>query len=153
MTITLYRNSSDINVVDKSISSLLTLTGTLRSESSIISPTILVEDNSNTVVSSNYLYIPEWNRYYYITDIESIRTGLWAISAKVDVLMSFRQGIRGCSAIIARQENEYNLYLDDDKFLVNANRKVVARQFPNAPATGFGSFMLIMSGLTLNESS
>lgn len=150
MTIILYQNLSEANKVDKNLNSPVNLVGFLRSSSSILDPVFEIVKSDTDVPTFNYLYVVEWNKYYYILDIVSLNTTLWQISCHVDVLMTYRNEIRQQSAIIARQENLYNLYLDDDKFLVNAQRMYVTKAFPNrvtaGNSTGAMSSILTVAG-------
>lgn len=115
MTLILYQNKSEYNKIDKDIVTVTTLTGTLKNSCSILAPVILIENE--TLINANYCYIPEYNRYYFITDITVVRNKLFQINCSVDVLMSFKDKIKEQTAIIARQEKLYNLYLNDDKLL------------------------------------
>lgn len=147
MTIVLYQNSSEMNRVDKILTQMYSLEGTLKESCSILEPTVTVQlDSAPSFI--NYMYIPEFGRYYFITGIVSIVNGLWSISGHVDVLSTYKEQIRTTSAIVNRQENVYNLYLDDDKFLINAQRKIWTKAFPNsAPsASGQPSVILTVAG-------
>lgn len=147
MTIILYQNSSEMNRVDKSLTQVASLVGELKDSCSILEPTVTLElDFVPAFV--NYMYIEEFGRYYFITGISSIVTGLWAIAGHVDVLSTYKAQLRTLSGIINRQENLYNLYLDDDKFLINAQRKIWTKAFPNrAPAAADQpSFILTVAG-------
>ena len=144
MTIKFYRNSSDTIVVSKNIQETATLTGTLRNRCSVTDPVFAVESSDFPTV--NYMYVPEFNRYYYITSIESINNGLWSISGHVDVLMSYSNQIRTQKAVIARQQYNYNLYLDDDRMLVTCKRKFSTKAFPNKPQTGGKQICLVLAG-------
>lgn len=153
MTITLYDNRSDNNYINKRIYEITTVVGTLRDSCSVLEPTILIE--AENLSRANYMHIPEFGRYYYITNIVSVRTGLWAISGHVDVLYTYSSEIRSCGAIIARQQNLYNLYLDDDKFLVNAQRMFTAHTFPNrlSEVSSGPAFVLTIAGGPKSPSS
>lgn len=150
MTITLYQNKSEGNVLDKNITELLEVTGTLRDGTSVLNPTIVIESSSANIIWVNYIYIKEWGRYYFVNGISNIRNGIWAFDCHVDVLMTYRATIRKQSGIIARQEYLYNLYLDDNKFLVNAPRMVVTKAFPGrvqaGNVAGANSFILTLAG-------
>ena len=61
ITMTLYNNSSPVNAMNKSLSTIDTLTGSLREESEVLNPTILIERQSMTGV--NYAYVSEFDRY------------------------------------------------------------------------------------------
>lgn len=143
MTVNLCVNNSESNTVDKVLTGTIQFSGHLRDGTSVINPVVLVETSNPG--NFNYMHIPEFGRYYFITGIDSVRTNLWAISGHVDVLTTYKNGIRGLGAIIARQENDYNLYLADDRLLVNTPRKMTSIAFPNRAAEG-GSMVLTVAG-------
>lgn len=143
MKIVLYRNESENNKVGKSLVELASVNGTLRERTSILNPTI--EINNNNVINANYAYIPEFKRYYFITDIESVRNGLWGVSMKVDVLESYKQQIYENEAILARQENLYNLYLKDDYLNFTSDTFTLYKEFPNNNFSN-DTFILMTNG-------
>lgn len=142
MTIKLYQNASPPDYVDKEITLVAEVEGTLRAPTSILNPVVNIERAS--LSGFNYAHIPEFNRYYYVGGISSELNGLIAVSFIVDVLMSAKDAIRNMYAIIKRQENQYNLYLDDGIFKAYQNTKHKIIQFPY----GFTdySFILALAG-------
>lgn len=143
-TVSLQNNASPKNQLDKSISGVLAVSGTLKDGTSVVDPVILVQAPLSTLVNANYMTIAAFGRSYFITDIRSIREGLVEISGHVDVLSTYASGIRGNRAVIYRQENDWNLYLDDGTFQVYNNPSVLTRPFPS----GFSSleFVLAVAG-------
>lgn len=130
MTLTLYKNNSEQNAVTKSLTQVQTMTGTLRNGTSIIDPIILVSDVSD-ISGVNYCKINEFNRYYFINNIKSVNNNLWELSCHVDVLQSFAAEIRAQSGIVERQENYFNLYLNDgNTFQVYQNPQIATIKFP-----------------------
>lgn len=146
MTINFYYNNSDRNVVDKSLSSAYSTSAVLKDNTSVTDPVVLV--NVSNPSRWNYMHIPEFGRYYFIMEITSVREGLWAITGHVDVLQSYANEIHSQSGVLARSESWYNLYLDDDKFLVTARRKATTLVFPGGPEGGTGgkTFAFIAAG-------
>lgn len=145
-TINHYKNNSAANVVDKQLEeNTPALTGNLRAASSIIDPVILIEAEL-TSFQSNYIYIADFGRYYYITNIISKQTNLWEIHCHVDVLMSFKDEIRQQKAIVARQEAQYNLMLDDGVFMCYQNPKIQTKLFSNATPFETQEFVLVVAG-------
>ena len=144
MTVHLYYNYSDTNVVNKNIELKQSMSGTLRDECSITDPTILVEYNG--VFDFQYMRIPEFSRFYYVTSIVAVRAGLWAISGHVDVLMSFKEYFYNCYGIVSRQENLYNLYLDDDRLKVSSERQYVTKAFNSPLQTSTYNVVLTLAG-------
>lgn len=121
MTVNLYNNASAPNYIDKNISLVQSLTGVLRNPASVTDPVITIERDSP--IGFNYAYIPEYRRYYFVTGISMIGDKLLALSLHVDVLMTYKDAIRDMNAIIKRQENSFNLYLDDGIFKAYQNTK------------------------------
>ena len=141
MIVKLYKNVSEKNVLDKNISELAVLTGTLRNECSIINPIILIEDTTGFDLKyTNYAYIEEFGRFYYINNIVC-KNGLFELQMHVDVLKTHANGIRANEAVIARQQSMYNLYLQDGVFKTYAYPHIQIKQFP----TGFTDFNFIFS--------
>lgn len=144
MRIVLYRNISENNAVNKSLTELVTLTGNLREQSSIINPVINITDIDSYIGSMNYAYIPEFHRYYFITNIESVRVDLWRVSFHVDVLYTYSKQIKSNSAIIARNEIQYDLKLNDGLFKTQQNPRIA--QFPFPSGFNTWNFVLAISG-------
>ncbi|MBO7733556.1 MAG: hypothetical protein J6S67_13410 [Methanobrevibacter sp.] len=142
-SIVLMNNQQELNRISKTPSTVMTLTGELREETSIVNPEIIVEYNG-TLTNVNYMYISTFHRYYFINNIESIRTGLWKIYAHCDVLKTYAQAILGCDCVVARNQNEYNLMLNDAYFKVYSNPRLQVINFPNK-FTG-ESNVLVMKG-------
>lgn len=105
---------------------MLTMTGTLRDGSSLITPTISFEFPSDTSPMSNswnlhfnYAYIAKFARYYWITDW-TYDGGLWHASMKVDVLATFRPQILAASAFVAYDESANTDLVDSRMSLLTA---------------------------------
>lgn len=116
MTIKLYKTPSEVNKVTKVLNDELSLTGELRESSSVITPIIKIEDDDLT--DYNYAYIPDFGRYYFITNITSVRNDLWELAMRVDVLMTYADEIKANTAVIARNSNLWNLYYQDEQFKI-----------------------------------
>lgn len=160
-SIALYTNSSPTNKVVKDIGEPLdTVQGVLRAGASIIDPTIVVQLSNDEVWRKglNYAYIEEFGRYYYVTNIISVSGqvdlggefgnpyGLWELHMHVDVLMSFHDQIKQQTAIVARQTEKYNLYLDDGTFMSYQNPKIQTKLFSVPDPFETQEFVLMVAG-------
>lgn len=134
--IELYNNRSEKNRIGKTLEETQEYEGNLRDETSVTSPIIMIENNG--FPEGNYAYISLFNRYYFITDITSIRNNIWQLSLKCDVLESFKSSILSCNAILDRQEQDYNLYIPDEKVPVQSDTitvtKVIGNKTLSAPS-------------------
>lgn len=106
--------------------------GKLREECNIISPTFILKCPISKLVNFNYAYIPSFKRYYYIKNINSIKSNLTEIDLTVDVLMSHKDDIRECSGVVSRQEYNFNKYLDDPNLLSETECDVRTLNFENS---------------------
>lgn len=141
MNITFYKNYSEKNHLDKNLTRMGTISGTLREDCSVINPVIKIESFSGfDLTLCNYCYIPSFGRYYFINNIKCVGK-LFEIEAHVDVLSTYKASIRKNTAIISRQAEHYNLYLQDGNIKTNAFPHMQVAQFSG----GFNSFNLILS--------
>lgn len=146
MILKLYKNNSERNCVTKVLSNELSLEGTLRHETSIKTPVITIAGDGS-IIGYNYAYIVEFNRYYFITDIKSIRNGIWEISLLCDVLMSFKDDILTSYAVID-QTQEYDIYnyLSSDTFVASVKDKTDIINFSGSSLLDSGEYILITAG-------
>lgn len=141
-------NSSEKNKLDKTLTDIATLTGTLRNDTSIIDPVFQIAGDVSSFVTANYCTVPTFGRSYFITNIRSIRSGLFEISCHVDVLSSFKTQIRTNKAIMHRSERNWNLYLNDGTLKISQKPESInTLQFSNGNAfVNHFSYVLILAG-------
>ena len=144
MDIVLYVCSSERQAINKTLSSGDTLTGSLRGESSIINPSFLIEHSNPS--SFNYCYISDFGRYYFITNITSVRTGIWRIDCSVDVLMSFKTQILNLDVIVSDDSlPDAECYYSGEQWKTLVKTKTDVINFPNGLLDD-GEYILITSG-------
>ena len=144
MEITLCVNTSEKSKIGKNLTSMNVFSGTLREETSVISPVVLMELENPS--GYNYAYIPEFGRYYFISDMVSVRNGLWRISMKVDVLESFKNYILDLGVILSDSENMgAENYLSGEVWKAKVKEKTDIINFPSGLSEA-GHFILITAG-------
>lgn len=91
---------------------------TIKSVTSILNPIIDIVDKTgnNRIPLYNYAYIPEFKRYYFITDI-TYDIGIWTLSLSIDVLASFRSDILNSTQYVLRSSSRYDPDIVDDLYL------------------------------------
>lgn len=129
----LFFNKSEKNKVDKELEDIGQYRVTLNSPTDLMNPVIdIMAENADYLIKNvNYVYMSAFERWYFVTSIEILRTNLIRIRCRVDVLYSFREQIKKQKAIIARNEENYNLLLDDQNFEFQANPVIKTKRFPN----------------------
>lgn len=146
MNITLGKCSDDPRVIDKKMSSLASYSGSLKNDCSIMRPTVRITGSISAVAGANYMYIPDFQRYYYITDIVSVANNVFEVSGRVDVLKSNAADIKGSNGIACRSATNYDLFLDDGNFKLHANPKIITHSFPAGFSYSHSTYLLMVSG-------
>lgn len=143
-TVVLQKNKSEKNRMNKSLSKIMSVSGTLKAETSLIDPIILVNCNLEDVAQCNYATISAFKRKYFVTDIISVRHGLVEMRLHVDVLTTYKSQLGNCTGVTKRQEKKWNLYLNDGSFKIYQNPKVLTKSFPHGFSTM--EFVLAVAG-------
>lgn len=68
---------------------------------------------SETIIDFNYAYIPDFNRYYFIENIEVTPNKIYNISLRCDVLESFKNDILESSGFVNQQTTPNKYYNSD----------------------------------------
>ena len=144
-TISLFKTASENNRVVKVLTDEKQLSGELRNQTSVLNPTIRIESSDN-ISTYNYAYISEFGRYYYITDIVSVRTNCWVVSLRCDVLMSYKDEIQSMNVILNNtQETGLSNYLASPNWVNLVKTKTDIKVFPSGLSEQ-GEFILITAG-------
>lgn len=147
MEIKLYKNSSDRNMVSKSLEFISTITVNSQIDKPLIEMSISLPKSAISFTDfANYVEIVDFNRKYFITDVKKDIGGVVTISLQEDILTSHFDKIKNISAIIGRQEKAYNLYVPDGNIPMQSKKNVVTKRFPNSLSSSTGAMILITQG-------
>lgn len=141
MKLVLYKNKSANNTVNKELEKVVEFDGTLRTSTSITTPTITIElddknkrivDKDNLYVMDdseknigyksvedylylcNYAYIEDFKRYYYVIDVSTNQKNIYNFKLMCDTLMSYKDDIYKSNGFVLRNATIYNKKLYDD---------------------------------------
>ena len=144
--VNLLNNNSPVEKIGKDLVNGVTLSDVLlKKDTSILRPVLTLASDED-IYTYNYLYIPMFGRYYFIDDIRSVHDNLWEISAHVDVLETYKTDILSQQAVISRQQNKYNLYLNDPDFRTYNNDLIQTKKFSASSFTKTLSYVLVVNG-------
>ena len=148
MSVKLCHNSSPVEKIGKNLDSGSSFDCVLKADTSVLKPTIILSSDAASIKTYNYMYIDDFKRYYFIDDIVSKNNNLWEISGHVDVLETYKAGIKSNKAVIRRQQNIYNLYLNDPDFITYNNEKIQTLKFKNGttPFSKTLTYVLVING-------
>ena len=107
----------------------------LKDDTSFLSPAIEIEYDKP---AWNYAYIPDFGRYYFITDITSGARYLWDLFLSCDVLASYKEDIGNFNGYVLRSSNLFNGYIVDEFYPTEAD-PVKEYQVTNEPFMSGGA--------------
>lgn len=137
----IYKNSSAPDYFDKVLSGETSLSCDFKQPIDVENPTIYISA-TDSYDDYNYCYIEEFGRYYFMKPIAGNGQTI-TYQCKSDPLMSFRNQIRQCPVVIARNPWHWDLYLPDPKIPVEARTISAVKKFPNSHFTGDGNCYIL----------
>ena len=142
--VNLYFNRSDKRVVDKNLELRAEKDIELKGDVDVANPTLILTGDVSDYAAYNYMSIGKFGRNYFLDPPRALPGGLVEISGHVDILTTCRLQLWSSYAIVERNEEFYNLYLNDGTFQACANDKVVTKQF----SAGFSTpeYVMILAG-------
>ena len=81
----------------------------------------------------NYAYIPEFERYYFVTNIVNVRNNLWEVHFHVDVLQTYWNDYKYSPSVISRSETLRVKDLVDNRLWATKDRLTGIKMSSNDP--------------------
>lgn len=152
ITVNLYHNEDADIVALKTPSLVGDATGEFKGEINYLRPVMVIDSTEAEMANANYFSIGgEVVRYFYLEEKTAITKTLWKITGRADLRMTYRTAIRESSGVVDRNENNYNMYLNDANIPVSARKTVSVVKFPytnrfSNKAANKSVTMLVMGG-------
>ena len=143
MDVKLYNNSYDTRELNKSPALIATVNVIAVTDTNNITSPYLILDA--TSFNFNYVYIPDWGRYYFATiDVmDGVRMG---VKCEEDYLMSHRDAILNSQIIAKRSASAPNPYIADPCCGDEGTVEVSYRNVSNTAFSSTGSYLLTIAG-------
>lgn len=148
MEITLYKNKSGNNVVSKTLVDDKDYNDVVLKENTTLEkPTLIIGGlGLASLYKYNYLYIPNFHRYYFIDDRIAMTGKRIQLNCRVDVLMSFKDDILKSKQLVVRQEKKKNLMIQDSMLPLHGNSKYEMKNFGNALNPNSNKYYIAIQG-------
>ena len=144
LVILFLKNMSDKNTLGKTFKKkqdetldCLKTEGRLLENQSIEKPVLIIDGD---VTPYNYVYIPAFNRFYYINDMTIKTDTLKFISCEVDALQSFKTEIDELECIISDvgDKKKAKLLANNNAWFMKQNKEVITLTFKDSAKRNMG---------------
>lgn len=130
MTVNFYNSPGERNLLNRSMSLIKTLNDVqITLPYNIETPDILFNFDAS-LLATDYVYIPELNRYYFRNDIRIENGSQMRFYLESDPLISFRNSIMASQCVARRSTNRINPQLRDEQVAFKANPRLVYKELP-----------------------
>ena len=142
MKLILYKNYSEDIVVSKNIGDAIEIDGYIRDTSGVsISDPVFEVQRGIGIINYNYAYVEEFDRYYFIQNIDVGVNGLITLFMHVDVLMSKKDEWLENTGFLDTTLNYANFYLFDPNTPIQQNTQITTVKEFQTPLGGFSIIM------------
>lgn len=111
MLMKLYSTRNPVNTIGKVLENETEFEIKFKTQADRTKPVVVLR--SETMIDFNYAYIPDFNRYYFVENIEVTPNKIYNVSLRCDVLESFKDDIKTSSGVISQQTNSNNYFNSD----------------------------------------
>ena len=108
MKIYLYNTDSTNNTINKVLTNEVEFDITFKASANSLRPSVRLQ--TTDLIKSNYAYIPDFERYYFIRDTSIQPNSITNLELEVDVLESFKEDILQSKAIVSRHTGANKYY-------------------------------------------
>ena len=144
MQMTLYNYSGDRRRVNKYLNTIASVNIiAITNDTNILSPSIII---GTRAFNFNYVYIPNFNRYYYVDDFKLLGGERIGLELSCDVLMSHKSAILSSLCIADRSSSNNDPYLRDTRVATKDEPKIYVRNMGTASPFNTTSYVLQVAG-------
>lgn len=140
MTGYIYTVTKKPNSTEQPVGAGTSFSFTLKGACSVQAPVLLVK----TRPSGNYIQIPDFGRYYWITDVR-YEIGEWSISCVCDVLATYKTEIGTSSQYVVRSASDQDPYLIDNLYPTRTAPEV-SQKTQSTIFSGIGTYIMGVVG-------
>lgn len=102
MKVEFYHTADNANTINKTLQPITTTDIIFRQAVNEATPFILM--NRDKLTGSNYVHIPNFKRYYFISSVDNYTANLVRINLTTDLLMTYKDDILNSTVLITATE-------------------------------------------------
>ena len=128
--ITFYNNNSDRRCINKNLTGATTISGNVKTQYTSSGISINIDVSVAGITPFQFNYMKYDNKFYYIDNVDFVSQNIIRLNCSVDLLETYKAQILKQTAVLERSQNIYSRYIDDDKLVLNAYKRVQTKAFP-----------------------
>ena len=134
MTISLYSTGDNPKTVTKTLAAISSVQGRATQPCNILRPELILSgDSAVNAINANYVYVPDFGRYYFVKDHTTDTAARIILSCEVDPLMSWDAGIRASKQLVTRSESVGKpTQVIDPNYTLESEKEMLVIQFEGA---------------------
>lgn len=131
MTINLYSTGDNPKTVTKTLTAISSVQGRATQPCNILRPELILSgDSTVNAINANYVYVPDFGRYYFVKDHTTDTAARIILSCEVDPLMSWGAGIRASRQLVTRSESVGKpTQVIDPNYTLESEKEMLVIQF------------------------
>lgn len=140
----LYKCKDDRRKINKTLEDEIEIPVDFNRSMNFSNGELILQGNIFTFSEYNYVYLPYFKRYFFVTDIEATRNNLIKMNIKTDVLMTYKDSIVQIEATSIKSD-DYEPYNEKLDLPVEAREQYKKLTFEN-PFNETGNIILVALG-------
>ena len=140
----LYKCKDDRRKINKTLEDEIEIPVDFNRSMNFSNGELILQGNIFTFSEYNYVYLPYFKRYFFVTDIEATRNNLIRMNIKTDVLMTYKESIVQIEAT-SRKSTDYDKYKEGLDLPVEVREQYKKYTFEN-PFNEKGNIILVALG-------
>lgn len=145
MQLIMYQTNSDPKCMRKSLNHIGEVGFFLKGEGSLLELDVLLLI-SDYIYDCNYVFIPQWNRYYFVERPTVISNEHMSLHLVQDVLQTWAGQLESINAIIVRQENIYDPFIHDNMYKVWTHKFIQSKVLGEFSREEVDSYVVTTTG-------
>ena len=127
----MYTNHSDAREIYKDITYVDYVTGVFKDTQNVNRIIVNLETSYASLANVNYIYMPDFGRWYYITEKSVVNSSITQVVLETDTLMTYREAIQSFTCLCLRSQTKYNRQQVDEKLPKVVKDLVYIREIGN----------------------
>lgn len=143
MEIQLIKTLDANNVMNKTLTLFKVIQVRLKADFDIIRPNLILKIDFSEINNFNYVFFPEFNRYYFVDKVVNINNSMFNVYLSCDLIETYKNDILNSNAVFTRDIKEGDYINPDVSFIRYIPENIVSNvELGNTPSILVSSIVI-----------